>query len=273
MFVLEIKYQKNYFVLLLGLIIFSCSNNQDFKTIDGTCISVPSANIGYSEVKKLYTGETLQIQADYFIEGYVISSEEYGNFFGVLHFQDNEEFPAEGFQIEIDLRDSHLFYPIGSKIVIKLKGLYLGKSKGVYKIGGAFTSFGNISVGRLPATNVAEHVLLSCEEKSYIKPTKVVIPELTKNLSGTLVCFNALEIINYQQELLFADLRKETERILVDCNGNEIALINSGYSDFWNTNLPTGNGIITAVLLHKYNKYHLVVRNTSDLDFSNVRCW
>ena len=108
-------------VVLISVLLFSCIKNRTFDALDITCNEALVANISYQEVKNLYTDQTIQIREDFIIEGYVISSDKGGNFFSVLHFQDKLMNASEGFQIEIDLRDSHLFYPVGSKIAIKFQ--------------------------------------------------------------------------------------------------------------------------------------------------------
>ncbi|WP_339707534.1 DUF5689 domain-containing protein [uncultured Kriegella sp.] len=237
-----------------------------------TCDAEVIVNSTYAEVKGLYVNETLQIQEDLTIEGYVVSSDEVGNFFSLLHFQDSPFAPTEGFQIEIDVRDSHLFYPIGSKVFIKLKGLYLGKTKDVYKIGGVFTSFGNVSVGRLPASIVGEHIFRSCDDVENIVPTHVSIDSLDKNQTNTLVRLDRVEILEEELGLPFALQGEETERTLIDCNDNEIVLLNSGFADFSAEVLPEGSGSVTAVLLRENDKYQLAVRDLNDFDFSRERC-
>ena len=267
-----ISHIRSLILVAAVAMLFNCVKNRDFDAPKSNCTSNLIANATYAEVKGLYLNETLQIQEDLIIEGYVISSDKAGNFFSVLHFQDSVDNPKEGFRIEIDFRDSHLFYPVGSKIYIKLKGLYLGKSKDVFKIGGVFTSFGNVSVGRLPSTVVNQHVFLSCDEKSVVQPTVISINELSKNLSSTLVQFNSLEIIKEELTETFATERKETKRTLTDCQGNEITLLNSGFSDFQAEILPEGNGMITGVLLREKETYQLVIRTLKDIDFTQDRC-
>lgn len=230
------------------------------------------ANTGYTEVKNLYVDETIQIQEDLIIEGFVSSSDQAGNFFSVLHFQDKSSNPNEGFQIEIDLRDSHLFYPVGSKIFIKLNGLYLGKSKDVFKIGGVFTSFGNLSVGRLPSAIVYDHIFISCEDSVSIEPKDLKIYDLEEYHTNTLVKFEDVQIMVDEIGLPFAREREETERILTDCSGNEISLLNSGFSDFQSELLHDGNGSITGVLLRDKNSYRLAIRDLEDINFDGERC-
>ncbi len=251
---------------------FSCVKDKNFDAPESNCTEALTANATYSEIKNLYVDQTLQIQEDLIIEGYVVSSDEAGNFFSVLHIQDKKVNPIEGFQIEIDKRDSHLFYPLGSKIYIKLKGLYLGRSRGVFKLGATFTSFGNVSVGRLPASVVDQHIFVSCESGVSLQPAEISILDLREDLTNTLVQFNSLEIIDEELGETFALENEETERTLTDCNDNEILLLNSGFSDFQKEFLPEGNGTVTGVLLRENDNYFLAVRSLADIDFTQERC-
>lgn len=270
---MKVLFQKSGIITIVVIaILASCVKNRNFDAPDSFCISNLVPNTSYAELENLYVDKTFQIQEDLIIEGYVISSDKSGNFFSVLHFQDSPISPTAGFQIVIDLRDSHLFYPVGTKVFIKLKGLYLGKSKDVFKIGGAFTSFGNVSVGRLPSAVVNQHIIRTCEERSVMQPRIVSLNDLSENLTNTLVQFDALEIITYELGENFAIERKETKRTLVNCSGDELTLLNSGYSDFQMEKLPNGNGAIKGVLLRKKNKYQLAIRDMQDIEFDQDRC-
>ena len=254
------------------IILSACIKSRTFESPESFCISEFIANTTYAEVKALYIDETIQIQENLIIEGYVISSDEQGNFFSVLHFQNHPVNPTEGFQIEIDVRDTHLRYPVGSKIYIKLKGLYLGKSKDVFKIGGVFTSFGNVSVGRLPAAVVNQHIFLSCDEKTIVQPVRVSIDNLQEKLTNILVQFDNLEIVEEELGLPYAVESKETERILNDCNDAKITLLNSGFSEFQSELLPHKNGSIVGVLNREKENYRLAIRSLEDINFTNERC-
>ncbi len=259
-------------IVLCFSLMFGCVKDRNFEAPESdSCVDLV-ANTTYLEVKNLFQESTIQIQDDLIIEGFVNSSDEMGNFFSVLHFQDRAENPTEGFQIEIDLRDSHLFYPSGSKIFIKLKGLYLGKSKDVFKLGATFPSFGNLFIGRLPKTVIADHIIVACDNPVSIMPQKTTITALEKRLTNTLISLEDVEIIEKELGLLFAEVREETERTLVDCDGNEIVLLNSGFSDFQVTPLPSGNGTITGVLLRERENFQLVIRDLQDILLLETRC-
>ena len=264
---------KAYIPFLGILLLFnSCVKDSDFDSLNASCTSDLEANVSFSEVKALFTGELIQIQEDWIIEGYVISSDKAGNFFSVLHFQDRPINPTEGFQIEIDLRETHLLFSEGSKILIKLKGLYLGRSKDVYKLGGTFAAFGTTSVGRLPALKIPEHVFLSCEERSQIIPQKINLKGIDVSMTNTLIELEGVEFSSQELDSVFALPQKETERTLMDCSDNELSMINSGFSDFQNQPIPRGNGNIKGVLLRENDTYFLAIRDVDDIVFNNDRC-
>ena len=259
-------------VILICLVILnSCVKSREFDTISSACSDNLIANATFTQVKALYQGELLQIQEDLVIEGYVVSSDEEGNFFSVLHFQDEPTNPTEGFQIEIDLRESHLFFEVGSKIFIKLKGLYLGESRGVFRLGGTFAAFGTTSVGRLPALKVPDHIFLSCTNNEVL-PRRTTLSELNDSMVNTLVQLDSLEFISDEFGMPFAEPREETERTLKDCNENEILMVNSSFADFQSEILPEANGSITAVLLKENSDFLLAIRYLADIDFTDERC-
>ncbi len=148
----------------------------------------------------------------------------------------------------------------------------MGKSKEVFKIGGVFTSFGNISVGRLPAAVVNQHIFVASDQKAIMQPSIVSIDQLQKNLTSTLVQINDVEIFDDELGEPFALHKEETKRTLTDCNENRIDLINSGFSDFRAALLPDMHGSITGILLRKKERYSIVIRDLEDIDFKQQRC-
>ncbi|MBT8238813.1 MAG: lamin tail domain-containing protein [Croceitalea sp.] len=258
--------------IFLALLAQGCINNNDFDSLAPACSDGIVATNSFEELKSLYQGELLQIQEDWVIEGYVVSSDRAGNFFSVLHFQDKYQNPEGGLQIEIDLRDSYLLFEPGQKILIKLKGLYLGQSKGVFKLGGTFAAFGTTSVGRLPALKVPEHVFRSCEGVQNIIPKQSSLANLTLDQNNTLVQFDNLEFVEEELDQSFAEPQEETERTLIDCDGNTIMLLNSGFADFQDDMLPPGNGSIVGVLLTENDDLFLSIRDLTDINFTNERC-
>lgn len=258
--------------LLWLLLHFACNTDANFEEDTSICVNALEANASFVDVKNLYQGELLQIQEDWIIEGYVISSDGKGNFFSVLHFQDLPQDPTAGFQLALDVRDNHLWYPPGSKIYVKLKGLYLGQRSGVFELGGTFAAFGTTSVGRLPASIAQEHLFVSCNTPISIKPVTIDGIPTAIGLTNTLVQLNGLEISETELDLPFAEPQEATERTLQDCEANTITLLNSGFSDFHSVPLPVGNGSVTGVLSHDNGALTLTIRSLEDLKFDGQRC-
>ncbi|WP_405400499.1 DUF5689 domain-containing protein [Maribacter sp. Asnod2-G09] len=259
-------------MIVIALMLLSCVKNREFDAPDLECSDAEYTFISLSELKNMYNGETIQIQEDLVISGYVISSDKDGNFFNTIHFQDEQSNPLGGMKIELELRDAHLFFNVGQQIIVKLKGLYLGESKGIYKIGGVFTSFGNRSVGRLPKNVVFDHILASCKENVGIEPNSVVISELNEVMLNTLVIVTDVEIKQEELGEPFAIKEEETLRTLVDCGDNELVIVNSGYADFQAEILPDKMGTATGLLTKDNNQYQLILRSVEDLLFNQERC-
>ncbi|MDC6351018.1 DUF5689 domain-containing protein [Zeaxanthinibacter sp. PT1] len=267
---------KNIMYCLAGIVILTLTSSciRDFLSdeIGGDCKGLPEVKHSIKDVYGLYEGNTREITEDWTIEGYVISSDKDGNFFGSLHFQDHPSNPAYGLQLEIDLPDSHLWYPPGSKILVKLKGLYLGKRKGVLTLGGAFPTFGNLSVGRLPAALVPGHIIASCDDLVDIVPVPTDAINLPGRSANTLVSIPGLQLIEQEAGLPFAEKDKETERNLQDCDDNRLLLQNSGYADFATAIMPGGRGLLTAVYVPENGRSIVRVRGMDDMLFEGERC-
>ncbi|WP_298504169.1 DUF5689 domain-containing protein [uncultured Maribacter sp.] len=262
------------YILFLGcfLLCSNCVTDKNFDTPNRLCEDGLKPNITIEDLKNKYKDEIFQIQEDLILEAIVVSSDKEGNFFSVLHCQDKYESAEHGIQIEIELQDSHLFYPVGSKIMIKLKGLYFGKNKGLYKIGGVFTSFGNISIGRLPALSLKQHLFISCTKTKELKPKLVTISEINNALLNTLITINDIEFSKEILGLSFAEKERETGRTLEDCEDNRIIVLNSGYSNFQEQIIPSLRGSITGVLSRDSKNYYLIIRSLDDIDFTLERC-
>ncbi|WP_136466573.1 DUF5689 domain-containing protein [Flagellimonas onchidii] len=254
------------------MLLVSCVKGPDFDAPRQDCNDNLIANISFQELEALFEEETIQIQEDLVIEGYVISSDKSRNLYGVLVVQDKPMNPSFGIHFEIDLRESHLRYKIGDKVFVKLKGLYLGKSDETLKLGGSFTSFGNVSVGRLPAHKVGQHIFSACDNKEVLQATETSISELDNVGLNTLIRLVDIEVVDAELGETFAIGKEETERILKDCSENEIILLNSGFSDFQDERLPDGNGSVTGILQRGGGQYQIIIRDMDDINFSNERC-
>ena len=121
------RYLKIVFGLLLvwamALMSLACSLDSEFKNPD-LCDTSWTPTCSFDQLKSLYTGRTIRIQEDCIIEGYIVSSDQEGNFYSSIHIQNQPLNPTEGLEVLVDMRDTHLFLPLGSKIFLKTKKFY-----------------------------------------------------------------------------------------------------------------------------------------------------
>ncbi|RAV27584.1 DUF5689 domain-containing protein [Sinomicrobium soli] len=263
-----------YLILLPTLFLWGCIAGK-YDAPEADCEGEgPEVNITFSGLKELYGEAVMRITEPLVAEGYVVSDDRAGNFYGNLYLQDTPESPREGLRVDLDIRDAHLLFPVGQKVVLNLQGMYLGKSRGSYAVGGVYANAGgNLSVGRLPASQVKFHLFTGCDLPAKISPVKAGPEQLSDVMIGTLVQLDSLEVAVKDLCTSYA-VRGEsvTERMLQDCSGNTIILRNSGYADFQEVMLPRGSGTVTGVLEKYAGKYQLVVRDTSDVQLNSQRC-
>ncbi len=261
---------KATIVLVVFTVYYSCVNS-NFK--EPTLLCVESNNqITFEDLFAMYNDGVLKITSDYTIEGYVISSDKQDNFFGELILQNTTKNPTAGILISIDVFDSHVVYPENQKVSINLNGLYLGKQNDSYKIGSAFTSFGNTTIGRIPARTVQNKVQLTCNNKQVVEPKKTTINTLSDALLNILITIDSLEFSESDLNKSFANKQTETTRTMVDCSGSTIQLLTSGYATFQENILPNNNGTVTGILVKNNNKYQIRIRTLNDVNFTNSRC-
>jgi hypothetical protein len=265
---------KSYRILpiVMSMIFAACLRSDDWEAPSSTCIPNIKANSTIQNVYDLYQGSTLKILKDLVIEGYVISSDESGNLFNTIHVQDKASNPTTGIQIELDLRDSYLRFSPGDKVYIQLKGLYLGRTKAIFKVGSAYISFGNLIVGRIPTHAIGKHIEISCEKETGLTPFVTTIEKLENQNANTLITIENIEFSEEELGESYAVAEEMTKRILMDCNDQQLLLLNSGYADFSQKVLPAGMGSITGIYYPENEVPQLIIRSLADLNFNKERC-
>lgn len=249
-----------------------CLRQDDLSAPEQDCDAELSQNITLLEVLDSFEGSTREIRNEWIVEAFVISSDRSGNFYNTLHLQDRPAVPQAGVQVELEMRNSHLFFPLGQKVLLNLKGLYLGRSKGIFKLGHVYISFGNLQVGRIPKHAVADHVYKVCEPPQTLVPKILSVSDLNSQPANTLVELQNMEFTRELKDSTYARAEEETVRIMQDCNDREIGLLSSGYSDFQMVTLPSGKGAITAIYYPEGGQAMLMVRSPEDLHLIGERC-
>lgn len=200
-----------------------------------------------------------------YVEAYVISSDAAGQFFGKIVLQENSNDKAMGLLLSTDLFETALWYPKGQKVRLHLKDLYIDQKTLGLSVGSVFSSFGNLSIGRLPLLNTQESLEFIAGETMVIAPKKRTPLGLTDIDLQTLVQIDSLRIGPESQGLNFADYKEDSLRVFYDKDGSKVYLNSSGYADFWDTQLPEHWVSIKGVLTKVRTKYELEIRDLSDI--------
>lgn len=236
------------------------------------CGTEASTTISMADMIQQYPGQLIEWTVDEVLEGFVISSDREGNIFGSIYLQDQLKDPEFGIQLLTDLLDTHILFPPGTKVRLALKGLYLGQKGKGFALGSRRDIFGNPTLDRLPAAATLQILKPSCESSGEAEPTILPIDSLTNRNLFTLVRIPELEAALEYTDSTFSQEGIASEIPLLDCKGNEISLINSGFSQFFDQPLPGGNGSATGILLGSENHFQLLIRDPLDLAFDQVRC-
>lgn len=270
-------------VLITLVIATSCVQDDGFQTPD-TTIQVPVINGDVVTINAI-SGLLAQAQdrgnntftfeeTNQYISGFVISSDESGNFFEELVLQDALENPTIGVKLLIDINPLFTRYELGRRLFIKLDGLTIGITNGVFTIG---LEDGN-TVGQIPAPLEEQFIQRSIERGNLI-PLPINLDQLNSNLTNLYVTIENAQFNSSETSLTYASEPTDVfdgERILESCNSNlSIVFSTSTFSDFRTLQLPTQRGCVNGVLTKNFfgDTFNLAINTPTDVSFDNSeRC-
>lgn len=231
-----------------GLIIFSCKKKYDAPPQQ----VIPSGNpVTIAALKMMYAGKDTVFKSDINLYCTVIADETSGNIYKESYVRD-----ASG-AIHIRLLASGGLY-VGDSIRINLKGAKLTQYQGVIQ---------------LDSVDVDKMVV---KQKTGLNPSPITvnITQINDNYLSQLIKLNNVEFICADKNQYFADAtnQQSLNRVLTDCNGNQIIVRTSGYANFANQKTPSGNGSIVAVVGKYGGVYQLYIRNYAEVNMNGPHC-
>lgn len=235
------------------------------------------ANTTLAEIVALATTEGQFITEDLIFEGYVSSSDEAGNIYRTIYIQDSPVNPTVGLAISLYKTNTYADYPVGTKLSINAKGLYIAKNGrgAVPTIGSQGT--GNYPAGYIAAADIDNHIAKSCVNGSFVKEEIIPVELASLNEArndkyiNILVKVSGVQFKDADGTLTYAVTGANTDRTLVSEDNQQAILRNSQYASFASQVLPTGSGDITFIV-GKYNTtYQMAIRSTADVNFTNER--
>ena len=294
-----IKIYNLIILFFAATLITSCVKDDDYDTpnlevvepvLDSPVITVNSIASAWEQEQENVTFETKQ-----YLEGYVVSNDEFGNFFEEVIIQDNLDNPTTGIRVLIDENPLFTRFEIGRKIYINLQGLTVGISNGVLTLGvGGGTYIEAVPASRLednPLIEGDDSLVLRSSEVGTLVPLEIDLADLPSldqdedafRFTNRLVVVNNVQFnrndvlgdepLTYAGE--FSD-EFDGERFLESCDsGSTIVFSTSTFADFKSVTMSAGRGSITGILTKNFfgDTFNLVVNSISDINLDNEdRC-
>jgi hypothetical protein len=268
------KHLKTIFsVLTLGLMVISCKKEFEEPAPTGPANIVANTTIAALKAKYDTIGLVRHIEEDLVIGGIVNMDDKSGNFYQQIAIQD------ETGGILLRLAGSNLYttYPVGRKIYVKLKGLYLGDYGRMIQVGGGVDIVGG-GVTLLAPNLKDQHIILG-EYNQPLVPKLVTVSQLTTDLHdpyvNTLVRLENFEFSAADTSKAYADPTMSGNRIIQGCSSpttNRLTLRTSNFANFATLPVPNGNGEIIGIYSVFNNTKQFTIRDTTDVRFNGPRC-
>ncbi|MEM7084781.1 MAG: DUF5689 domain-containing protein [Bacteroidota bacterium] len=281
------KYQ--YIIMAaLGLLLMSCEQNSDFETpaLNPIPIVLEGKEITISTLRELLIQEQTNnenlvlsfTETNMYITGYVISSDEAGNFFEELIIQDAIQNPSSGVKVLVDVNPLFVSYEFGRKVHIRLDGLAVGYNSGVLTLG----ILDRGSVDKIPESQ-EELYIIRDTTVAQIVATPMVRDEFTSEKTNLYI---HLEDVQFRDDEVLGDQRKtyaaeptdafDGERRLVFCeNRRSVIFSTSTFADFKALLLPRGRGSLDGLLQYNFfgDEFNVVVNSPVNIAFEDIeRC-
>ena len=275
---MKLKALKPTAIALLSLFaITSCVKDDDYdipnpegeKTLppfSGQVVSFDTA------IGKAVTNVTTY-GADEAIEGYVISSDEAGNFYQKIYIQNEDK--TKGVTVAINKTGLYTDFPLGAKVQLRLKGLTSQVNNGGVDFGsGIFqANNGRTSVGRMSEAIAKNHLF----DKGGVRKTLAELAKADTSINTLKVEANINQLItlkgvhfktedvgkNMHQKA--NDTRQGTDYTLTDAQGNTIPFRTSRYAKFKDEKVPAGTLDVTGVLTKYGQNWQFMISNYADI--------
>lgn len=204
-----------------------------------------------AELRDLFQGSPVRFGGDSSFYAVVTADEQNGNLYRNIYVQDHTG------AIQLRLQNPG--------------GLYQGDSIRVYLPGTVLSSFSGML--QLDSVDVDNNVVKQATQVAKA-PTTVTIPQITSAMQGMLVRLENVEFATEQLGMTYANAvdQQTQNRDLVDCDGNSIIVRTSGFANFADQQLPTGNGSFVAVVGQFNTDMQLFIRNINEVQLTGDRC-
>lgn len=217
-----------------------------------------------------------QITDSVILSGVINADDRSGNIYKTLIFQDS----TGGLQIVANQPDLYNIYPVGTRIFVKAKGLYLYNYLGTLELGSFIDNTGaQPSLGGIPP-NLLNYFIVKGMTGLTVTPRHWSLFNLNNgadqlNDQSTLIQVDGVEFIAADTALTYADaINKVSGNLLLQDTvlptPNTVTVRTSGYANFATLNPPKNYGSVLGIftiyqLSNGSTVNQITVRDTTDL--------
>lgn len=265
---------KSFYLFLIALFFIVGSINCERHFDEPPEYSGPrvKANISITEIKRLHiTNNFEKINDDLIIEGIVTANDRTDNFYKSIVIQDS----TAGITVRLDGVSLFNIYPIGRKIFIRLKGLWLGDYGGMIQLGAGVNRSNPQFPELIPIPQpLFDRVIIKGDLNQNVLPIKLKIQDLNDSLQSMLVTLTQVEFDHSDTAKPYADaVNKQTiAHTLRTCGIGSVYVRTSGFSKFATALTARGHGDITGIYSVFRTQKQLLLRDTSDVQMNGLRC-
>ncbi|MFM7217133.1 MAG: DUF5689 domain-containing protein [Bacteroidota bacterium] len=257
-------------ILLVGFLstTFTSCVKEDYDQPETANID-PALTVTHTlaQVRALATSATpIALPDTMILAGVVTADDESGNFYKEMVIQDS----TAGVSILLDLSNYNTNYPIGRRVFIKCKDLYVAKDQyGTVEIGVPNAG----EVGRIPGGLVSQYLIPGKWDLPLPIQT-TTLANLNANIEDYIQKIVNIQGVEFQvQDMgIVWSAAGSYNRTLKDCGTQELVVYTSSYANFASKLTPNGKGNITGIIKVYGSSGELIVRNELDADMKGATC-
>lgn len=226
-----------------------------------------AVNFSLDSVTGRFTGQPYQFTQNLVISAVVVGDDKSGNLYKELAIEDS----TGGILLMLNGNYLYANYPVGRRLFINLKNLWVVQYDGAYELVEYINTDGTYGGIAPPLFST---FITPGKWGVAVAPIDVPINQLNNSLQGELIELDAVQFNGLTAGETYANDSSlaSTTLTLSDCNSNTVAVYNSGYANFANVPVPTGNGKLLAIYSVYDGAGQLLIRDTSDVNLKGTRC-
>lgn len=218
-----------------------------------------SGLVSIAYLKSRCNGLSTTITSDLSIKGTVVANDLFGEFYKTLVLVDK----SGGVEISIDRESLCDDFPLYANVSVICNGLAVGRVGGKVVLGAQPT--GEYTTDRIADDDVSKYLHWYDNDISLVEPRRAKISELGVEHISDYILFEGVRFADDEVGKRWCekvdDEWVDTERHIVDAEGNMMTIRVSSYCEYASEKLPSGSGALCGIVGYAGEEYYLRIAN------------